>query len=145
MSGKDWRCYVLTGLLVVATLFGRPSRASAEKASLAPAVVAAKSVFLENETGNPAVLETAKKEFGDWGRFSFAQSEDDGDLIVIFSHKFGMDVFGDVSFTVMDVYVRGVTDSPAFEAKNAVKLIWDPQRRTRVCITDFRKRLEKKN
>ncbi|MDE3105578.1 MAG: hypothetical protein KGK08_10425, partial [Acidobacteriota bacterium] len=143
MNRKDWRCYVFGVFLVAGILFGEPPFAIAKTPVLPEKVVSAKSIFLENETGDPAVLETAKKEFSDWGRFTFAKSEDDGDLIVIFTHRFGMDMFGNVGFTVMDVYINGITNPPAFEAKNAVQLIWDPQRRTRVCVADFRKLLEK--
>jgi hypothetical protein len=91
--------------------------------------MAAKSVYIENQTGDAAVLETAKKEFSDWKRFAIVDSENDADLTIVFRHTFGMDLIGNVSFIVMDVFVRG-SDSSAFQSKSAQKVIWEPQRRT---------------
>jgi hypothetical protein len=97
-----------------------------------------------NETGNEKVLATAMHRFTRWGRFSISQSKDDADLVVLFTHKSGMDRWGNMGITEMDVFVKGQKE-PAFIAKDALKLITDPQHPTKACIDDFRKRLEAKN
>jgi hypothetical protein len=72
------------------------------------------------------------------------KSQDLAELVVVFTHKTGLDVWGNVSFIVMDVYVKGQTQV-AFESKNAFKNIVEPEYRTAACIDAFRKRLEQKN
>jgi hypothetical protein len=97
-----------------------------------------------NETGNEKVLATATDQFTIWGRFAISRSKDDADLLVVFTHKNGMDKWGNLGITEMDVFVKGQKE-PAFTAKDALKLITDRQHPTKACINDFRKRLEAKN
>ncbi len=107
-------------------------------------VRSAKTIYLQNETGNEKVLAAATDQFTRWGRFAISKSKDDADLIIVFTHKMGMDKWGNVGITEMDVFVKGHNE-PAFIAKDALKLITDRQHPTKACINNFRKRLEAKN
>jgi hypothetical protein len=128
---------------VVVIMLCIPGLAASKEVPLPDKVISAKSIFLDNQTGDHAVLDTATDEFTKWGRFAIAKSKDDADLLVVFTHKFGMDKLGNVSFIEMNIFVNGRSE-PAFEAKNALKMITAPQHRTKACIADFRKRLERK-
>lgn len=132
------------GLSVVAlVVLSVPSFAARKDAPIPVQLAAAKSVYLINQSGDDSVLSTATDEFAKWGRFKFANVKDDADAVVIFTHKLGMDRWGNTSSIVMDVYIEGKLE-PVVETKNAVKLITAPQHRTRACIADFKKRLERK-
>jgi hypothetical protein len=118
---------------------------SAKATSPVPAEVrSAKTVYLVNETGNEKVLATATDQFTSWGRFAIAKSKDDADLIVVFTHKTGVDKWGNLGITEMDVFVKG-QKNPAFIAKDALKLLGDREHPTKACIHDFRNRVEAKN
>jgi len=128
-----------------ATIIALVFTASAPAESPVPVEVqSAKTVYLMNETGNEKVLATATDQFTGWGRFAFSKSKDDADLVVVFTHKTGIDKWGNLGITEMDVFVKGQKE-PAFTAKDALKLITDRQHPTKACINDFRKRLEAKN
>jgi hypothetical protein len=107
-------------------------------------VRSAKTIYLMNETGNEKVLGTAIDQFTGWVRFAISKTKDDADLVVVFTRKKGMDKWGNVGITEMDVFVKGQNE-PAFIAKDALKLITDPQHPTKACINSLRKRLEAKH
>jgi hypothetical protein len=107
-------------------------------------VRSAKTIYLMNETGNEKVLDTAIDQFTGWGRFSILNTKDDADLVVVFTRKKGIDKWGNVGFTEMDVFIKGHNE-PAFITKDALKLITEPQHPTRACISNLRKRLEAKH
>lgn len=131
--------------LCQATIIALVLTASASAENPVPAEVrSAKTVYLMDETGNEKVLATATDQFTNWGRFTISRSKDDADLVVVFTHKNGMDKSGNLGITEMDVFVKGQKE-PAFTAKDALKLITDRQHPTKACINDFRKRLEAKN
>jgi hypothetical protein len=106
-------------------------------------VQSAKTIYLVNETGNEKVLAAATDQFIKWGRFVISPSKDDADLVITFAHKRGMDKWGNLGITEMDVVLKG-QNKPVFTAKDALKLITDPEHPTKACIKDFRKRLESK-
>ena len=135
---------VLTQTLIVATLLSVPAWAAKVNKQLWSKVTDAKSIYIENQTGNPKVLEAATEQFSEWGRFAIAKSEKDADLTIVFTHKSGMDKWGNLGFIEMDVFPKG-ENSPAFKVKKASRLIWEPQRRTINCIGDFEKRLQRKH
>jgi hypothetical protein len=118
--------------------------AAKPKAPIAPEVLTAQTIFLVNQTGDSHLIDAANDQFLKWGRFTTVKSQDLAELVVVFTHKTGLDVWGNVSFIVMDVYVKGQTQV-AFESKNAFKNIVEPEYRTAACIDAFRKRLEQKN
>lgn len=126
---------------IMLVLWGSSARA---EAPISADVRSARTIYLVNETGNEAVVATATEQFTSWGRFAFSKSKDNADLIVVFTHKFVMDKWGNVGMTEMDVYVKGQKE-PAFIAKDALKLLGDRQHPTKACIHDFRRRLESKN
>jgi hypothetical protein len=53
------------------------------------------------------------------------------------THKMGMDKWGDLGITEIDVFVKG-QKNPAFIAKDALKLLGDREYPTKVCTPDFR-------
>jgi hypothetical protein len=116
---------------------------AAAESPLPVEVRSAKTVYLVNETGNDKVLAVATDQLRSWARFAISQSKDDADLVIVFTHKKGMDKWSNVGITEMDVFVKGHGE-PAFVAKDALKLITDPQHPTKACINDFRKHLEAK-
>jgi hypothetical protein len=136
LGNRPAQALLLTAALCVPAL-AKP------KAPIAPEVLSAQTIFLVDQTGDSHLLEAANEQFLRWGRFTTVKSQDVADLVVVFKHKMGMDVWGNVSFIVMDVYVKGQTQT-AFESKNAFKNIMAPEYRTAACIDAFRKRLEQK-
>jgi hypothetical protein len=130
-----WQAAIITVILSGSARASRPIPAD---------VRSAKTAYLVNETGNQKVLAVATDEFTDWGRFAFVKSKDDADLIVVFTHNWGMDKWGNLGITEMDVFVKGQKE-PAFVTKNAVHVIDDRQHPTKNCVRNFRKRLEAKN
>lgn len=118
--------------------------AAPKKNPLPDEVASAKSVYIVNETGNPAVLDAANEQFTKWGRFAIAKSRDKADLVVVFTHKYGMDKLGNTAFIEMNIFPRS-SNKPVFQTRNAHKLIFEPQRRTIACINDFKKRLEQQH
>jgi hypothetical protein len=121
-----------------------PVMASPKNDTLPAEVIAAKSIYLEDQKNDHAVLDAAYKQFNRWGRFTITKSKGDADLVVIFTHKNGMDKLGFAGLTMMDVFVKGHNE-PVFESKSALKTIFDPQMKTKVCITDFENLVERKN
>jgi len=111
------------------------------KDSLPPEVLSAKTIYLDNQTETPNVLTTAHEQFSLWGRFALVSEKDDADLVIVFTHKSGMDKWGNLGFTVMDVYAKGHS-TPVYTTKDALHLITETQHPTRACIADFRKRVE---
>lgn len=126
------------GLVIATPTWAKP------KDAISPQVLAAKTVYIENQTQDKDLVATATNEIKHWGRFTIIPTRDEADLSIVFTHKLGIDKWGNTSFIVMDVYVAGKSE-PAFEAKNAVYLISAPQHRTKQCIADFKKRLEPKH
>jgi hypothetical protein len=108
---------------------------------VSPEIASAKTVYIENQTQDTDLLTTAEEELRKWGRFTVNQTKDNSDISIVFTHKIGIDKWGNASFIVMDVYVPS-QNKPVFEAKNAVYVAIAPQHRTRACIGDFKKWLE---
>jgi len=115
----------------------------ATKKPLPDTVRLAKSIYLESDDRNQAVLDAASDEFRKWGRFSITDSRDQADLIIRFAGKRGIDKWGNAGFISTDVFLKGNPES-VFEAKSAVHIIGKPQHRTISCIKDFKNQLEGK-
>ena len=130
-------------LLISGFAWARPAYGE-QKKPLPIEVTLAKTIYVDNETGDKHLLDTAKDDFKTWGRFAIADSQTDANLLAVFTSKLGLDRFGNASFVVMDVYISGHSE-PAFEATNAAKSIFAPEHRAKTCIDGFRKRLEPKH
>jgi len=117
---------------------------AAPKKALPDQLYSAKKIYLNNETEDPDVFDAASEEFTNWGRFSTTTSKDDADLTVRFSRRKGMDKWGNVGFITMDVFLKGSVE-PVFQTESAVHIIFEPQRRTITCISNFKMRLEQKH
>lgn len=135
---------VLTQTLLIATLLSVPAWAAKVNKQLWNKVTNAKSIYIENRTGNPKVLKTATEQFSEWGRFAIAKSEKDADLTIVFTHKSGLDKWGNLGFIEMNVFPKGES-KPAFEVKKAFRLVYEPQMRTKNCIREFAEKLERKH
>ncbi len=133
-----WRNFIIQ--VVILGLLSYPLLAKT-KNPLPAEVFAAKSIYLENETGDQHVLDTASDQFKTWGRFAVAASKDDAAIVAVFRHHYGLDKFGNASFIEMDIFVKG-NNEPVYVAENAWKLITAPEYRTKACIADFKKTLE---
>lgn len=136
------RCYCR--IISLAAIIALALSGTASANSIPSAVQVAKTVYLENETGNEKVLATASDQFKTWGRFGISTAKDDADLVVVFSHKSGISRWGNVGITQMKVFVQGQKE-PVFTAEGALKLLWDRQHPSRACIHAFRKWLEDTN
>ena len=132
------------GLVLLIGALWPSTPAIAESKALAPEIKQAKTIYIENETKDPQLGDAAMAEFESWGRFTVTPNEADADLKIVFSHRHGMDLIGNVAFVVMDVYPKN-QNVPALETKNAMKNIISPEYRTKACIREFRKKLESKH
>jgi hypothetical protein len=121
-----------------------PSFAASKTSPLPDEVLSAKSIYLDNQTGHQAVLDTANYEFNKWGRFTIAKSREDADLIVVFTHSNAMGKWGNIGITKMDVFLKGSSE-PAFHAESNASFISQPQLKTSNCVAYFRDRIEPKN
>jgi hypothetical protein len=142
-KGKEFCRNIFTKILTTLLILSVPALAKS-KTPLPAEVISAKTIYLVNKTGDQDVLDTAYDQIKSWGRFTIAKSKDDAELVAVFTHKYGMDKFGNTAFIEMDVFVKDHSE-PAFMAKNAFKWVSAPQHRTKACIADFRKTLEPKN
>jgi len=120
-----------------------PSLAASKTSPLPDEVLSAKSIYLVNQTGHQAVLDTATYEFNKWGRFTMAKSKEDADLIVLFTHSNAMGKWGNIGITKMDVFLKGSSE-PAFHAESNMSFILQPQLKTSNCVAYFRDRIEPK-
>jgi len=77
-SGFRW----MVGLLVLVLLGSSGPGSGAAPGTLPEAVVRARSIFLENETGFVELQYVAVLELEKWGRFDFAESRDKADLVL---------------------------------------------------------------
>lgn len=138
-----FRTNLCLSFLLTASLALASSASAREKRPVPPAVQSAKTIFLVNQTGNHKVIEMAHDKFADWGRFTFAPSKEDADLVIVFTRASGMDKWGNVGFTVMNVYVKDAA-TPAFVTRNALHLLGDSEHRTKACVHDFQQWLARK-
>jgi hypothetical protein len=94
----------LSQIFLVVIALCMPSFAASKTSPLPDEVLSAKSIYLVNQTGHQAVLDTANYEFSKWGRFTIVKSKEDADLIVLFTHSNGMGKWGNIGITKMDVF-----------------------------------------
>jgi hypothetical protein len=134
---------VLPQILLVVIGLCIPVLASSKKAPLPDEVTSAKSIYIDNKTGNQAVFEAASDEFNEWGRFKIIDAKDGADLVVVFTHTNAIGKWGNIGVTKMDVFPKGKTD-PAFHTESNASLILQPQLKTLNCVANFRDRLEPK-
>jgi hypothetical protein len=94
-------------LIVVFTILalGEVSAQRNEPSRLSPLLLAAKSVYFDNQTGTPKVGEKALERLKKWGRFQIAQDRRRADLILLLSadpYKGGYLVFADGTTGTID-------------------------------------------
>jgi hypothetical protein len=71
-----------SSLLLVTVLGLAALQLSARPNSLPQAVVSARTIFLENETGFPELQYTAILELNKWGHFDYAETREKSDLVL---------------------------------------------------------------
>jgi hypothetical protein len=85
-------------LLVLAAVLTVPCIAQAQShGAVSPKILAAKSIYFDNQTGSAAAGQKALNELKKWGRFEIVPSPQDADLILLFSverYEAGTVVFG---------------------------------------------------
>ncbi len=117
-----------------------PAYAKTKHAPLPDSLLRAKTVYLSNQTGTQGVLDRAYQNFEKWGRFRIVQEKDAADLVVVFSHKSGMDEGTTTGFTEMQVFAKGDPES-VFQTTEPFKIKLLGGSATKSCVEDFRHRL----
>jgi hypothetical protein len=104
-------------------------------APLPDSVLAAKTVYVVNQTGNQEASDTAYDQFSKWGRYKVVTAKDSADIIAVFT------IFpADARYIVMQIFPQSSTDA-AFQTTER----WQPLfNGPKSCVADFRKRLEEK-
>src|ERR1700684_2817005 len=117
--GSSRRALCQTAVIAFAFSFTQGAEA---KTPLSAEGTMAKTSYIVNQTSDENLLDVATDEFKSWGRFTISNSRDDADLVVVFTHRNGMDQWGNLGITQMDVYVKSHNE-PAFTTTDAWKLI----------------------
>ena len=121
--------------LIIATSYAKSSAAKVPTYP-SPELLAAKSVYIDNQTGDNEVFDAARQEFTTWGRFTVVDTKDAADLTVTFTHKNHMDKWGNLFLVVMDVTGKS-SSTPLYQTENGVRFLWDMQHRPRTCVANF--------
>jgi hypothetical protein len=120
---------LLTILLLTATAFAK------SHAPLPDSVVAAKTVYIVNQTGYQSAADSAYEQFTKWARFKVLATKEGADISAVFV----IDP-ADSRYVVMQVFSPSSPD-PAYQTTERwVKFVNGPKS----CVSDFRKRLESK-
>ena len=120
-----------------------PIHAKDKHAPLPAGVLAAKTVYIDNQTGHSEITDRAYEALSNWGRFKILQNAKDADLVL----RFTADTKGrptpphndiDISPTPVHLAVLDQTNNELWRvAKN------EPFRsQTRLDIKEFKKRIE---
>lgn len=128
---------------VALVLVVSPIHAGDKRPPLPPAVMAAKTVYIDNQTGHSEITDRAYDALTKWGRFTILKDAKDADLIL----QFTADTKGrptpphndiDISPTPVHLSVLDPTNSVLwFVSKN------EPfHSQTRLDIGEFKKRIE---
>jgi hypothetical protein len=76
------------GLWLLLGLFALPPVSADEKyAPLPEKIVAAKTVYLQNDSGEPKFSDNVFRQLDKWGRWRVVQNRSEADIIVVLDHK----------------------------------------------------------
>ena len=117
------------------------SIAKAKHAPLPEELLAAKTVYLLNKTGNQSALDTAYEQFQKWGRYSVVSKKESADIIVVFTHDAGLNDGTTIGFTHMNVYLKD-NEEAAFEATERYRSKLFGNSSVKQCVTDFKNRID---
>lgn len=134
------RDFITSQILIALCVF--PLLAKSEHAPLPEEVMAAKTIYLQNKTGTQNILDDAYQQFERWGRFKITGRKSEADLIVVFTHRSGLDDGSTVGYTQMEVFPKGSTD-PAYEATERFRP-FPSKGSAKNCVEDFRRRIKER-
>lgn len=80
---KQW--FVLTVFLASATHVFGAKKQKIEHAPLPAKMLTAKTVYIQNESGQPAVADKAYTELKQWGRYQLVDTKEKADLVFLFT------------------------------------------------------------
>jgi hypothetical protein len=120
-----------------------PIHAKDKYAPLPASVIAAKTVYIDNQTGHPEITDRAYEALSKWGRFKILTNAKDADLVL----RFTADTKGrpnpphndiDISPTPVHFYVFDQTNNELWSATKNEPF----HSQTRLDINEFKKRIE---
>jgi hypothetical protein len=120
-----------------------PIHAKDKHAPLPASVIAAKTVYIDNQTGHSDITDRAYEALSKWGRFKILQNEKDADLVL----RFTADTKGrptpprndiDISPTPVLFTVFDQTNNELWSASRNQPF----RSQTRLDIDEFKKRIE---
>jgi hypothetical protein len=115
---------------------------AAKHAPLSDVLIAAKTVYIVNETGDQDVTDGAYDGLTKWGRFTLVKSRTGADLVLVFK-SYPRIVQGTTRNAVgMSVFAPSSEDA-LYEDIPRAKFHLSYAGVSKDCIADFRKRLEK--
>ena len=120
-----------------------PIHAKDKHAPLPASVIAAKTVYIDNQTGHAEITDRAYDELSKWGRFKILKDEKDADLVLRFTadtngrpNPPGNDI--DVSPTPVHFSVRDQTNHELWSVTKNTPF----HSQTRQDINEFKKRIQ---
>jgi hypothetical protein len=120
-----------------------PIHAKDKFAPLPASVIAAKTVYIDNQTGHPEITDRAYDALSKWGRFKILKDAKDADLVLRFTANTkgrptppGNDI--DVSPTPVIFSVRDQTNNELWSVSKDKPF----HSQTRLDIDEFKKRIE---
>jgi hypothetical protein len=124
-------CLMLTSI----TVFAR-----SKHAPLPDAVLAAKTVYLVNETGDQGVTDGAYDAFTKWGRYSIAKSKESAEIVASFTSTGRLVEGTTLQSITMSIYRVGSQDAD-YQTTQRVHFR-NQSKAAKSCVTDFQKRFE---
>ena len=79
------QCFALLVVLASATLALGAKKEKLEHAPLPAKVLAAKTVYIQNDSNQPEIADKAYTQLKHWGRYQIVDSKDKADLVLLFT------------------------------------------------------------
>jgi hypothetical protein len=140
--GRD-RMKAASTVALALVLAVSPIHAKDKYAPLPASVIAAKTVYIDNQTGHPEISDRAYDALTKWGRFKIVKDAKDADLVL----RFTANTKGrpmpprndiDISPTPVILSVRDQTDNELWTVSKDQPL----RSQTRLDLDEFKKRIE---
>lgn len=135
------RCRLQRWIVLVLICFSSTVYAKAKHAPLPDELLAAKTVYLVNNTGYQSALDTAYDQFQRWGRFTIVTKKESADIVVVFTHDSGLSEGTTIGFTQMNVLLKD-SDQPVFQTTERFRSKLFGNSSVKQCVQDFKHRLE---
>jgi hypothetical protein len=118
-----------------------PAMAVSKHAPLPDAVYAAKTVYISNQTGDQAALDMTYSELVKWKRYDVVGNKAKADLIIVLSAVSDPHQGGSVRGVQLEVMLPASEDAAYQTTEWYIFFHQAPK----LCIEDFRKRVEEKH